>query len=315
MLCRGEHDYGSAPPKDHCPPGAMDTHPDQRKQTPFDIPELFTQILEELPPRELLKATGINRAARELVHTTSALHRALGQVPDPQSDFWVPLLGSLDDTRARRCGIDVKILPLVPYDFPTPDQMCGLKAKLQFGRTSERSVGLSGHLPKAAGQSRSILICQPPVFEVIVTLRCAPYRGLGLSKEQIARRTKGRQYKSRACVVQSKTGVTIGDLADAASTLERSHMAQMDYPMDCAHMNSDTTCPADVLPWFNVSFKLRLTKANALVRKYAEAMESSVMKGTDWLRNLLMYKLEMMEGLSRGEDPVTFEEWKADRIG
>ncbi|KAK5174487.1 uncharacterized protein LTR77_001567 [Saxophila tyrrhenica] len=232
-------------------------------QTPFTIPEIFTHILEYLQPLDLLKATGINRTARDLVHTTPDLHRAMGTTAQPGSDSRIPLIGDSTLKYIQNGGI-------------TLGESLGRKLKLKMSSAPwQCDVGLNlgctegrGALPvqllKAAGLGRKMLLCIPPITAVDIFLLRRHTKGLG--QEGRVESDEECLYSSEVRWVTSSTGVTIGDIVDAAVELHREHSKKTVYAKETPWSGmDDSICPGDALPWFSLRIQLGLAEAEPLV--------------------------------------------------
>ncbi|KAK3059235.1 hypothetical protein LTR09_000801 [Extremus antarcticus] len=281
-------------------------------QSPFDVPELFVTILQNLDPLDLVHATKVNRSARDLIRDNAVLHQAIGRTPDPECNIWVHILG--------RCGKDHKIYPGMTINIPHGSGyhfMRGtypkwsnakmpthhLEIVLHFGLQTGHASGKNSILIRlldVLGIGRGILLCQPPVKKAELWQR---YDRFQEAKEKFG---KGSFY-SVAHQITSDTGITIGDLSDAAQHLQDARARQtIDLSPD-GRKGGTNASPQDKPPCFKVRFELELKNGEPMAAAWnAEVQENS--KESLYAE----YVADMCNDGEAEEDILSFDERRLD---
>ncbi|KAK5174489.1 uncharacterized protein LTR77_001569 [Saxophila tyrrhenica] len=175
------------------------------KQTPFDLPELFTNVLEFLDPLEIVVAMRINKAANHLIRTTPALQRAMGLHPQPDSSFWIPILGQKMKDYFDRAGISCRTAgPNGPLQEVLLNFHIGIASHNRYGPALLK-------FPEAATVGSKMMLCQPPK-RIMMHLHCYSSSGdcnflSGFNHDWVG----------------SELGVTFDQVVTTAKTLRQRH--------------------------------------------------------------------------------------------
>ncbi|KAK5130918.1 hypothetical protein LTR08_001582 [Meristemomyces frigidus] len=200
-LCRGEEWANETPATPRSTVKAREI---------FAVPELLEQILLWVHPMDVLNVMEVNRRAYDIICGSTSLQRHMNLVPDETSHFRSFYKASLFDF-ACEAAPAVDIRPWLKPLSPVNDQQSAL-------RTFDIDAHFSASNPLQLGSRvRSMLICQPPVKYMQVTVSCCDKS-----------RPMGRQPLLSSAMnvpqpVHSETGITVGDLYDSACELTAAH--------------------------------------------------------------------------------------------
>ncbi|KAK5174488.1 uncharacterized protein LTR77_001568 [Saxophila tyrrhenica] len=147
------------------------TQGDAARRT-FDVPEIFLMILETLAPLQLLVASGINKNAQHLITTTPSLRRAMGLAPALDNDFWVPMIGGIQDLYARRTNSHSSVALHASGAKESDPSIAMWKVHFSLSFSFSDSEHKSYPLPIAGGLGRNIFLCLPVVKTATIQLVC-----------------------------------------------------------------------------------------------------------------------------------------------
>ena len=183
-----------------------------KAQKVFHTPELLEMILLELQPQHVLVAQQVTKTFDSLISTSPKLQHHLGLRPNPESSFAAP-----------RCINGWGHFTCSPKDCAS-----SIFSWSRSQQQSERGpndleicASFSTKLPRLGDRCRSMLICQPPVYEMEVKTTCCNRYSFGVFSlaPQNALATELDAPKP----LRSKTGITIGDLLDATEEVCKKH--------------------------------------------------------------------------------------------
>ena len=178
-----------------------ESSPVKAKQV-FDIPELAEMVLLNLPAQDVFNAT---RAYRELASsaTSSAKVQTMLGLRGDKNSFWRCHFGGRYGKHASGSylnGISCELAERSYWD-PGPQEEVQIIGTIYTSRMRGKTVGSK---PSIGSRVRSMLLCQPPVYEIKAKPSCCG-------------------SKMHPIVIESTTGVTVGDLMDAEEKLTREH--------------------------------------------------------------------------------------------
>lgn len=185
----------------------------------FGTNELLEMILLQLHPRQVLVAQRVNKSFEALILSSPKVLFHLGLRADPTSAFVTPF-DSFDD------GWSMIRVHVNTHQFYPPMALRQLELSPYEYEVSASIYHLSTppNLPQLGDRCRSILICQPPIFQMEASVTCCN-RDLHNWIPATAVTATGLDYPEP---VRSTTGTTIGDLLDATKQLWARHRT-------CAH--------------------------------------------------------------------------------
>lgn len=165
----------------------------------FDVPELLELILLELPIPDIMNFQQVNRTARDAINASPMLQRALSLRADsadsplraPFSDLYSTFTGGFSCGHTTRYRRQPRRLSLASDEMPVAAEF----------------VSLGSRLPVIGTRWRRMFVLQPPIHEMSATVSCCT----------ISRTRMDPQ------IITSETGITIGDLHDAAQKLWNEH--------------------------------------------------------------------------------------------
>ena len=169
-------------------------------QRVFGVPELLEHILLYLHPHDIFRAQATNKTLFDTIAGSMNLQRHLNLIPYKESYYRTPF-----NCHSPPWSLGVNLCKLLSAP---PGQTLGGPTDFYL------DVKFFSDRPKIGSRCRSILICQPPVYEITGWASCCAR----LHHE----RPSGIPALSRLHVV-SKTGITVGDLLDAQEALIREH--------------------------------------------------------------------------------------------
>lgn len=202
--------------------GAPTSSSASKAQRVFDVPELAEAILCMLPAKDLISATQVNHAFYGTAVTSPKLQMLLGLRID-SSCYWRSNFGqggydhpafSYHDEGAFagfQCGLDWN------YKWTSDPKQSLDKAKVKACFSWARGINDDSKLPKVGPRIRKMLVCQPPILEVTAEPSCC------VPVARWARYTTSSPPPQALSIIRSDTGLTIGDLLDAAAATIEEH--------------------------------------------------------------------------------------------
>ncbi|KAK5127104.1 hypothetical protein LTR85_008464 [Meristemomyces frigidus] len=186
----------------------------RKAQEVFEVPELAEMILCEMTAKQLLTSVvKVNRALSSTITTSPKLQRLLGLRPDYTCQWRSNFegggghgyrLGSEDAFPGVWCHVSSD------HRYTSDPNQPLDKAKVTAYCSVPSRSGL-----RVAPRGRAMLVCQPPVYEMTVEPSCCK-GALDQPNSEIPR-------PPPFTVVTSQTGLTVGDLMDAADTANIKH--------------------------------------------------------------------------------------------
>lgn len=177
----------------------------KKAQQVFEIAELAEMILLELEPRDILAALEVNKAFAASVDGSSKLQTKLCYRSEScstwRSNFFV------DDKRNKSirpkltCALAKRFwfLPRYWTENPLVYVTLAISRESKFG---------GGEFPRILRKFHSMLICQPPITEMVAMPKCCESRGRELLADI--------PDPSTPITITSSTGITVRDLLDVA---------------------------------------------------------------------------------------------------
>ncbi|KAK5127052.1 hypothetical protein LTR85_008411 [Meristemomyces frigidus] len=162
----------------------------------FEIPELFERILCNLDITDLLKAQQVNHRFFETIQSSPMLQWHMGLAPDAKHDFRLTLENRI---RGFMFSTDASM-----YARQIDGDNVAVRLQL-FGRVA---------MPKLGERARSILICQPPLKSIALFVDCCSGMYSTFQQQQLA---------TPISTITSDTGITLGDIIDAAKAVKDQH--------------------------------------------------------------------------------------------
>ncbi|KAK4540811.1 hypothetical protein LTR36_008888 [Oleoguttula mirabilis] len=220
-----------------------------KAQEVFSSPELLEMILLQLPPRHVLAAQSINKTFEALIATSPQLQQYLGLRADPTADFATPFRHTYEGGWpyfACRSGRDTLS---IDYPFATSHQEPDLDGFEIHASFSSR-IYSNAILPRLGERCLSMLICQPPIYEMQASVSCCDrsrFRGLPAAVVLSAANIPGPEP------VRAAAGITVGHLLEATKRLMAEHRT-------CPHAapwDHDEQGNVNVAPTFKGVLQLR----------------------------------------------------------
>ncbi|KAK3059236.1 hypothetical protein LTR09_000802 [Extremus antarcticus] len=232
--------------------------------SPFNIPELFVNILQHLDRLELLVAMRINKTARDLIAEDPALLRAMGRKTSAGGRFYIPL-GGREVEDYGDCGI---ALHAQGYLGAARGSRYDITVNIQFDCPSAWWSSLPLRLAEVKGVGRAIQLCQPSIKEVTLSLGC---------NHAAAGGGKDSHYHHVDRTVVSHTGITLGDLSDVASRLHLEHSQQSTIRIE----GVDTICSLSGHRFFVIHFSVDLAADEPVIATYLASKEETGATGAE----------------------------------
>lgn len=182
-----------------------------KAQQVFDTPELLEHILLDLPVRLLISAPLVNRTFASTCYNSQYIQRRLGLRPDPNASLTTTFYSPLEFWTFH-CTINAG---RSQGDSSISTKGTKYYISARFGSYARNDQWL----PKLGTRVRTMLICQPPVNKIKAYLNCCcppKERSWMGSATTRARRTTPE-------TLRSQSGITVGDLYDAAERLAKEH--------------------------------------------------------------------------------------------
>lgn len=218
----------------YCPP-----HASKLAQTVFDVPELLEMFLACLTMDELLAAQLINRQFRDALDSSIKLQRKLSLLPHSSPDFFAPF----DEDEAPGFNLD---------GYVGQEQQIVTNAVL-----AEASSLLDNdpQLPKVGATCRKMLLCHPPVTQMRAFPDCCD------GDYPTIKDGEHIKYLSIE-LVQNPSGITIGDLLDAATNIKEMHRncpyaSAWQMNVETGEVNVQTVFQT----WYRIGFEDPMLKA------------------------------------------------------
>lgn len=184
----------------------------------FNISELAEAIFCHLPFLDLIRAAQVNKTFANTIDTSPKTQLTLGLLANPAS-FWTSVTPAFEVHRIDKImnaqGLHMDILPPGLFGHQDASSAC---VHIYLDIYLEQAIGRT--LPPAASRGRSMLICQPPIREMgAIPKCCGNIAGVGQGML-----VPGLRFpKPKAIKMSSETGLTLGDLVDAAQKISQEH--------------------------------------------------------------------------------------------
>ena len=187
----------------------------------FHIPEIAENILSRLFLEDLLRAQQVDRNISNIIQGSLVLQQALFLKPRLTGPFKVfPCNNPEPLSRSHPKIPEVPYLPLYRYFNHLADPY---ETSMITDNTSTPKLGktifdfqISERLEKATVGAKvsSMLICQPPVYVMQVTMDCC---------EDGTTKSKTSVDKNGRFMIKAKHGITIGHMLEAIKTMRELH--------------------------------------------------------------------------------------------
>lgn len=187
-----------------------------KAQQVFQVPELLEMILLKLPPKSIFAAQQVCQTFSALISSSSKIQHYLGLKADLHCNF-----STCFDKHSLSLWGGFQCRP--EFDL-SHRRLDWLRRRIHTNssepepqsNTLEVTAKFSPHskLPRLGKRCQSMLICQPPVYEMEATTACCNDR---------ARRRLPGALPPVPVSIKSKTGITVGDILTASRGLWREH--------------------------------------------------------------------------------------------
>ncbi|KAK5681082.1 hypothetical protein LTS10_006842 [Elasticomyces elasticus] len=188
----------------------------------IDLPELAELIFMQLDIEDLLRMMRVDQPSRTTILSSPALQRKLHLRPDANAHLrLLPAirLASPRDRRSNNRGLVTISHGSLPYCTPWSGAILQDREQEIRHMYSRVKVHFHHSLPRLGDRIRSMLVSQPPVYEMEVRLGCcSPF---------------GQHAVMRVPNVGNTGGLTIGGLQDAAKRLMEQHANCPFAALDC----------------------------------------------------------------------------------
>lgn len=175
----------------------------------FGTTELLEAILRKgLSVHDLLRAMEVNKTFAACVKSSVHLQKLLCLRPDPTASY--------------RSAFEVGIKCLVGFTtsltFPALSPATYRKARTSLDGTLEAhfDTDLTASPPRIGPRCRSMLVCQPPVHEMAISINCCGFR---YEDNVVPQNENGTAYIKAI----GTAGLTIGELLDTTRRLQEAH--------------------------------------------------------------------------------------------
>lgn len=200
----------------------------------FDVPELLEHILSYLNAKEILRASEVDWTMYRTIEASPKLQAILHLRPSPTGFLETPF--SKNPGRPFYGCASSRKRRLVPHnDFP--GFYCYSRTNINVPARAAIFAQLSYQLPRIGARCRSMLICQPPIYEMGVYPLCCttnPYYSGSMEifnqpliKARAMYRLPGSLPEDLQQppfeVVRSEKGITVGDLYDMVIRVRQFH--------------------------------------------------------------------------------------------
>lgn len=175
----------------------LDAQPEEvsAAQEVLDLPELLELILQYLTIPDILHFQQVNRSARANVDGSPRMLSVLSLRADlPDGHLRLPFAGPMFPTRTSF------VCQAVNWPRKTPNSV-------EVSASFTDILWQGRPLPRIGSRYRSMFVAQPPIKEMSAMLPCCAYKP-----------KSGIPF-----TIRSETGLTIGDLHDAAMSLREAH--------------------------------------------------------------------------------------------
>lgn len=218
----------------------------------FGTPELLEIILLHLHPRYVLVAQQVSKGFDASVSTSPKLQQHLGLRADPKTHFTTPFAstygGSSTLSVHARYGAFGYYSVAARNNILSGDKPARDKNAFEILASFNTRCGL----PRLGERCRSMLICQPPVFEMEASVSCCSNRNLILAGLQMQMQIHSPRPTDQPKPIRSTTGITVGDVLDATRVILQQHRA-------CPHAQPhehDAEGKVDSAPSFRAMLRL-----------------------------------------------------------
>lgn len=217
-----------------------------KAQETFNIPELMEMILGYLSTQDLLLAMEVNKSFADSVLSSNKLQIKLCLKAATNTDWFTDFqYGGLgrQGPFSFSCRVDWEDHHLRPA--PERESEVHIKAQFHIARRwyGQGLPDKSARLPLLGSRCRAMLICQPPIKEIIARPSCC--QGMGSRNQELQALEDEIHPPPESVIVRSETGLTVGDLLDVTDSLMRSHSA-CPYAPDWQHHPNTGEVKVDV---------------------------------------------------------------------
>ena len=202
-----------------------------RAQDVFSIPELLENILHFVEMRDILQMMLVDKNTKLIIQASSKLQRQLSLVGDINSFLDQPFAYDTSTTDFLTTATKMNRVDNTVIN----ESALGLPGLLQEGvqnKVQIRAFFPSDRLPNIGATCRAMLICQPPITEMTLSVACCSHSFYEMLYQPSAHYRSPRSPTK----IKAAAGLTIGDLYDATQALASDHRLCPDAP---AHMLDD----------------------------------------------------------------------------
>ena len=227
----------------------------EKVQKVLGVPELFEMVLQNLKARDLLSVCCVSRVFAQGVLKSKKIQKRLQVVPQPDAHYSTPF---------EFCSGFTGLLCKEWYDVDFSSDFSldeyeeeVLKLRVEFAPDIKLRIG---------DRCRAILICQPPITHLDVTMDCCDHLRYGDFPDDVDEEDVPRFWLKP---LDAAGGLTVGDVWDYTVKLRKEHDP-------CPYASVDYVKYADILaatPYFTGDLRL---KANDPVRLARRATERDV---------------------------------------
>lgn len=177
-----------------------------------ETPELFKAIMLQLHASDVLAVQQVSRNMCAKINNSPVIQKYLGLRPDPQA-FFRTHFGVACDCSSFFCSLYYRY-GFHTHPIPNPTRN---PRELIFEVGFDRAPADQA-LPRIGSRWRSMLICQPPVKELVLHLECCEG-----SYDSNAVEPPARRPPAQNTIVISASGITVGDIYDITHRLRQEH--------------------------------------------------------------------------------------------
>ena len=185
----------------------------------FEVPELVEMIITDLPAKDILAAAQSFKAMSRCVLSSTKVQAILGLRCTADGFFQSKFF--CESHRVRFAH-----LPGLRCTISTRDDSWSSRPKLHNGKykdevTISASFETYERPPKIGSRGRAMLVCQPPLLEMQVSVSCCS--SSSIDRPLDATQTNNLTTWTTRTPAKSTSGITVGDLLDITESLQQQH--------------------------------------------------------------------------------------------
>jgi len=182
------------------------SHATTTATTVLCVAELCIMIAEYLHPQDVFAFEQVNRTTLAILRSSPAMQQHLHLKADPEAHFSTHLIYPVWPKTPGLPWTPVTGSWVLPGD---PDDTLGVPDHVQL-----RVIANTGshRAPRAGPRCRSMLLCQPPIYEIQVRPNCCSRYS-----------NEGPRGGGEWPILRSETGLTVGDILDAHEETVKAH--------------------------------------------------------------------------------------------